>query len=173
MKLIFAKKSRVGSVLIAFAFSVGSLCAEKILYLGDSLSMGSFGRTMDSEMRAAGHEVYTYVTGGATPYYWLGIYDVQKTTIGQWEKTPEKETRKKTATVPKIEDLLRKHVPDIVVVQTGVNLYAQLRSKQRSKKGEYPRSDDARAKYGRDDQGIGSKVFLDHATGFACVPLPA
>ena len=134
MKLILAKTSRVGSVLIACALSVGSLCAEKILYLGDSLSMGSFGRTMDSQMRAAGHEVFTYVTGGATPYYWLSIYDVQKTTIGQWEKTPERETRKKTATVPKLEDLLQKHWPDIVVVQTGVNLYAQLRSKQRTKK---------------------------------------
>ena len=134
MKLIFAKKTFLGSAVIAFVLSAGSLCAEKILYLGDSLSMGSFGRTMDSQMRAAGNEVYTYVTGGATPYYWLGIYDVQKTTIGQWEKTPETEIRKKTATVPKIEDLLQKHWPDIVVVQTGVNLYAQLRSKQRSKK---------------------------------------
>ncbi len=134
MNLSFAKMCRVSSALVVFVLSTGSLCAEKILYLGDSLSMGSFGRTMDAQMREAGHEVFTYVTGGATPYYWLSIYGVQKTTIGHWEKTPERESRRKSATVPKVEKLLKKHWPEVVVVQTGVNLYAQLRSKQRSKK---------------------------------------
>ncbi len=46
-----------------------------ILYLGDSMSMGAFGKVFDMKLREAGFEVYTYVAGGATPYYWLSRYE--------------------------------------------------------------------------------------------------
>ena len=108
---------------------------KRILYLGDSMSMGAFGKTMDQEMRDAGHEVFTFVAGGATPYYWLSRYSTIKGPIGYWEKTPSDEKRQGTTRgVPKIEKLLEKFDPDVVVVQTGTNLYATLRSKRRSKK---------------------------------------
>ena len=34
--------------------------AKRILYLGDSMSMGAFGRTFDNRLREAGFSVYTY-----------------------------------------------------------------------------------------------------------------
>lgn len=103
-----------------------------ILFLGDSMSMGAFGSTLDSKLRDAGFEVHTYVAGGATPYYWLGQYQTIASDIGFWQKTPKQERRlKKIQAVPKVEDLLNDCDPDIVVVQTGTNLYSSLRSKRR------------------------------------------
>ena len=106
----------------------------KVLYLGDSMSMGAFGTTFDEEMRESGCKVFTHVAGGATPYYWLSRYSPISSSIGYWEKTPDSETRKRyIRAVPKVEKLVEQHRPDIVVVQTGTNLYATLRSKRRTK----------------------------------------
>ncbi len=109
---------------------------KRVLFLGDSMSMGAFGRTFDSMLRAAGFEVYTCVAGGATPYYWLSRYAPISSNIGYWKKTPSGENRWKTVkAVPKVEVLIELYDPDLVVVQTGTNLYATLRSKRRSKAG--------------------------------------
>ena len=107
--------------------------SHRILYLGDSMSMGAFGRTFDSSLREKELEVYTHVAGGASPYYWLRRYEPISCSIGYWEKTPSSERRVGyVRAVPKVEDLIDSYTPDIVVVQTGVNLYATLRSKRRT-----------------------------------------
>ncbi|MGK0187585.1 MAG: hypothetical protein ACI9R3_003373 [Verrucomicrobiales bacterium] len=110
-----------------------SLKPRKVLFLGDSMSMGAFGTTLDQSMRDAGLEVYTFVTGGATPYYWLSDYQPISSTIGHWMRTPQAEKRRSMIkTVPKVETLIETYDPDIVIVQTGTNMYASLRSKRRS-----------------------------------------
>ena len=106
----------------------------RVLFLGDSLSIGEFGRTFDRKLRDAGFEVYTSVAGGGTPYYWLSEYPPVSIDIAYWERTPASERRLPgISPVPKLEPLLAKWKPDVVVVQTGTNLYAPLRSKKRSK----------------------------------------
>ena len=118
-------------------FLVGGLASAqktKILYLGDSLSMGAFGQTLDAGLRSQGAEVYTVIAGGASPYYWLKSYQALPCTIGFWEKSPTSERRVPyVRTVPKLEDLIETHRPHFVVVQTGINLYATLRSQRRPK----------------------------------------
>jgi|694.fasta_scaffold130357_2 hypothetical protein len=116
-----------------------SLCpaasGRRILFLGDSLSLGSFGKTIDAELRAAGHSVTTVVTGGATPYYWLKEFKTVSSDIGFWMKTPQSERRVQVCkAVPKLEDLIATHKPEVVMVQTGTNLYANLRSKRQTPK---------------------------------------
>lgn len=107
---------------------------ERVLFLGDSMSMGAFGSVLDLEMRKEGLEVYTQVAGGASPYYWLSEYESLPCSIGYWAKTPERELRLGyVRAVPKIDQMLALYEPDVVVVQTGVNLYATLRSKRRPK----------------------------------------
>lgn len=106
----------------------------RILYLGDSLSIGAFGQTFDNSLRSAGFEVHTVVAGGASPYYWLKDYEALPCTIGFWEKSPTSERRVGyVRAVPKLEDLIADRKPNVVVVQTGINLYATLRSKRRAK----------------------------------------
>ena len=108
--------------------------ATRVLFLGDSLSVGEFGGTFDRQLRQAGFEVYTSVAGGGTPYYWLEEYPPISIDITYWERTPTSQRRLPgISPVPKIEGLLAKWKPDIVIVQTGTNLYAPLRSKKRTK----------------------------------------
>ncbi|MDF1849491.1 MAG: hypothetical protein P1U85_01565 [Verrucomicrobiales bacterium] len=114
--------------------TVGYSKSSRVLYLGDSLSIGAFGKTFDQSLRSSGFEVHTVVAGGASPYYWLKNYQSLPCTIGFWEKSPSIERRVGyVRAVPKIEDLLETHQPQVVVVQTGINLYATLRSKRRAK----------------------------------------
>jgi hypothetical protein len=107
---------------------------SRVLYLGDSMSIGAFGQTFDSSLRSSGFQVHTVVAGGATPYYWLKSYQPLPCTIGYWEKSGDGERRLGyVRAVPKIEDLMLATKPNVVVVQTGINLYATLRSKRRPK----------------------------------------
>ncbi|MEX2579711.1 MAG: hypothetical protein WD342_11690 [Verrucomicrobiales bacterium] len=123
------------AVLLTLSLSnLGAADRARVLYLGDSLSMGAFGRTFDQSLRSSGFAVHTVVAGGASPYYWLKNYQSLPCTIGFWEKTPHSERRVGyVPAVPKLEDLVESHEPDVVVVQTGINLYATLRSKRRPK----------------------------------------
>lgn len=105
----------------------------RVLYLGDSLSYGAFGKQIERGLKTFGLDVYLSVTGGGSPYYWLSSHPSVSSTIGYWEKTPRHEIRKKyIKRVPKIDELIKKYKPQIVVIQAGTNLYASLRSKRRS-----------------------------------------
>ena len=105
----------------------------KVLFLGDSLSFGAFGMTMDKQMRQAGYEVYTMVTGGATPRYWLSDFETVSADAGHWVKQEGYERRLRRArSVPKVEPLLKKFHADATIVQAGTNLYASLRDKRKS-----------------------------------------
>ncbi len=105
----------------------------KVIYLGDSLSFGAFGSTLDKQLRASGCEVFTMVSGGATPYYWLSDFASVSGDAGHWVKQDGYERRlRRTRAVPKIEPLLRTFHPDAAVIQTGTNLYAALRDKRKT-----------------------------------------
>ncbi len=107
---------------------------SRILHLGDSLSIGAFGKTLNHSMRSSGFLAHTVVAGGASPYCWRKNYQVHPCTIGFWEKSPSAERLLGyVMAVPKLEDLIAGHKPNVVVVQTGINLYATLRSKRRTK----------------------------------------
>lgn len=120
--------------LPVFCQSAAAQSNAKVLFLGDSFSIGAFGRTFDTRMRETGLDVFTVVAGGASPYYWLDAYQSLPCAIGYWEKNPREEKRLGyIKEVPKIENLVAHIRPDVVVVQTGVNLYATLRSKRNPK----------------------------------------
>ena len=106
----------------------------RVLYLGDSFSKGAFGRNLDAQLRAAGMEVYTSVTGGASAYDWLPEFGVTSTNIGYWEKTPKQEFRVTyLEKVPKIDEMMERWKPEMVVIQGGTNMYSVLTSKSRPK----------------------------------------
>lgn len=121
-------------IILFSSFAILPLQAGvKVLYLGDSLSFGAFGSTLDKQLRSSGCEVYTMVTGGATPYYWLSDFAPVSGDAGHWVKQDGYERRlRRTRTVPKIEPLLKKFPADAAVVQTGTNLYAALRDKKKT-----------------------------------------
>ena len=83
MKPISSLKCLILIAVITLGISSkGAFAADKVLYLGDSLSMGAFGTTIDENLRSAGFDVHTVVAGGASPYYWLKAYQPLPCTIG-------------------------------------------------------------------------------------------
>ena len=132
----------------------------RVLFLGDSFSMGAFGKAFDQSLRNAGFEVYTSIAGGGTPYYWLKAYPSVSINIGYWERTPNTQRRLSSmGAVPKVETLMAKWNPDIVVVQTGTNLYSTLRSKKRSKEANVREVESLIGKMGRSVTRAGGRCY--------------
>lgn len=99
----------------------------RVLYLGDSHSLGGFGANLDRLLREEGLDVSTYVAGAGSPYFWLEKAFPIAASLGAWEKTAHKERREELSlAVPKVEGLLRSCRPQVVVVQAGTQLYAPL-----------------------------------------------
>jgi hypothetical protein len=68
----FIAISAVGIFSDADVYAVSK--SSRILYLGDSSSIGAFGKTLGHSMRSLSFQVHTVVAGGASSYYWLKIY---------------------------------------------------------------------------------------------------
>jgi hypothetical protein len=99
---------------------------DKILYVGDSLSVGTFGELLtDYFVRTYSRSnVAFYASCGSSPENWLSDEPVYETKCGYRESVPGKPLifgdpmRHRT---PKIEGLLRQFQPTIVFVQQGTN----------------------------------------------------
>lgn len=122
----------------------------KILILGDSMSLAGFGERLDSRLRKMPGvaSVNTYMACGANPLSWLKKkpYATTKTRCGYWSiegssvgKAPEvikdvygmrKGHRPSSRRVPKLEDLIAKYRPDILVFQSGNNLFGCFKNKR-------------------------------------------
>jgi len=114
-----------------------------VLILGDSLALCGFGKRLDERFRSDPqvNATYTYMACGTNPLSWLKQkpYTSIKAPCGFWSiesagagKPPrelqdtygmERKNPPKPHLVPKLEDLLEKVQPDILVVQTGSNLF--------------------------------------------------
>jgi hypothetical protein len=99
-----------------------------VLLIGDSLSVGKFGETVQAHL-ALKRRVAAYASCGSSPEHWLASEPAFMTKCGYRERTatsdiysdfvngrPPRPTR-----TPKLADLVRKHKPTIVVVQLGTN----------------------------------------------------
>lgn len=99
---------------------------ERVLYIGDSLSVGTFGELIsDYLVKNYGRpNVAFYASCGSSPENWLSGEPVFETKCGYRQMTPSQPLiygdpmRHRT---PKIEALLREHKPTIVMVQQGTN----------------------------------------------------
>ena len=109
--------------------------------LGDSLGLGGFGRRLDQRLRESGYfkRVNTYMACGTVPLSWLQVdgYRNARTVCGFWSIEGEgkqiksvqdtygmnKGYRPTPRAVPKVEELLRQHKPQVMVVQLGTNLH--------------------------------------------------
>src|SRR6266480_1677966 len=124
-----------------------------VLILGDSLGLCGFGKRLDQKFRGDPRvkSVFTYCTCGTNPLSWLKEkpYAHVQTHCGYLsiESLPDshaiKELRDiygmtrghtpKSHPVPKLEDLLAKIQPDILVMQTGANLFGLFSGREKVK----------------------------------------
>lgn len=95
--------------------------AEKILHIGDSLSVSSakLGPALHNHLKSKGNTVASYALCGASVRTW--IQDSPKSSCGVWKKDYEgNESQTTRGTAPDLESLLSTK-PDHVVVQLGTN----------------------------------------------------
>src|SRR6266481_4997897 len=124
-----------------------------VLILGDSLGLCGFSKRLDQKFRADPRmkSVFTYCTCGTNPLSWLKEkpYAHVQTHCGYWsiESQPDSHaitelhdtygmTRghtPKSHPVPKLDDLLAKIQPDILVMQTGANLFGLFSGREKVK----------------------------------------
>ena len=124
-----------------------------VLILGDSLGLCGFSKRLDQKFRADPRvkSVFTYCTCGTNPLSWLKEkpFTHIQTQCGYWsiESKPDshgiKEQRDTygepsghrptSHTVPKLDDLLATIQPDILVMQTGSNLFGLFSGREKVK----------------------------------------
>jgi len=98
-------------------FTVGT----KVLIIGDSQTVGPYGKTLDEMVRATGATVSTHASWGASPAWFFNGNETYK----YWTRdaSGQQETRIKADT-PRLNDLLARERPDVVVVTMGGNMIA-------------------------------------------------
>lgn len=106
--------------------------ATKVLMIGDSLSAGPFGEAVQQHLaqRFGPQNVAAYASCGSSPENWLANEPEFYTKCGYRESTPDKPPvfrdfvdghPPRPTLTPKVESLVRRQQPTVVVVQLGTN----------------------------------------------------
>lgn len=94
----------------------------RVLEIGDSHSVGTFGKELDAKLRGTGAQVSTYASAGATASTFV---QGKSTNYGYWEKGADGQERSvnygKSAQTPRLENLIAKDKPQVILVNLGAN----------------------------------------------------
>jgi hypothetical protein len=124
-----------------------------VLIFGDSLGLCGFGKRLDEKFRADPRvkSVFTYCACGTNPLSWLKEkpYAHVQTHCGYWSIESQSDShsikelhdiygtpsghRPTSHPVPKLDDLLATIQPDILVMQTGANLFGLFSGREKVK----------------------------------------
>jgi lysophospholipase L1-like esterase len=108
----------------------------RILVIGDSLTVGGFGETLQELLvtRYGTENVFVYGSCGSAPQHWLTVEPPHVTKCGFRQRTPQRTLvldykngqRPPPVQTPKIDRLLWQHKPQVVIVQLGTNWFDDL-----------------------------------------------
>lgn len=141
--LVVASFWLVGCSLTGSSAFGGQLTTNaRVLVVGDSLTVGPFGTRMQQWLHAnlGAHRVFIYGGCGASPEHMLAATPTFFAPCGYRETTPQtarlevhRNGRKPAAVgMPKIENLIAKHRPEVVIVQMGTNHFDTLAKEGRA-----------------------------------------
>jgi len=107
------------------------LVPVKVMLIGDSLSVGPFGRALEEDLRAryGARELCVFASCGSSPEDWLPGRPVFVTNCGYRQTTPggsfsreyENGRRPPPVNTPKLAAILGYYQPQLVIVQLGTN----------------------------------------------------
>lgn len=144
LAVLLALFAMAGAPLPANAARADDPNKLKVLILGDSLALCGFGKRLDERFRSdpSVELTQTYMACGTNPLSWMKQkpYTTVKSACGFWSiepagdpNAPPREMRDTYGTkrnqapkphlVPKLEDLLASVQPDVLIIQTGSNLF--------------------------------------------------
>lgn len=145
MKKIDMKSALSFILLLLSFFTSKGVCAysrpdymtsQRVLMVGDSLSVGPFGREMQTYFtdQFGDKRFYMYASCGSSPEHWLASEPVFHSKCGSRVKTPrgfshsesEKGRPAEVFSTPKLENLLRESRPNVVIIQLGTNWFDRL-----------------------------------------------
>ncbi len=140
------RRFAAGVFLAGLGLGLGRLLGEVkaphpvVLIIGDSMALCGFGKTLDGRFRKSGHpKVFTYMACGTHPLSWMKLhpYTNVRTPCGFWTIESgvdgclkefvdtygmSRGHKPSPHPVPKLEELLEKIRPDLLIVQLGNNL---------------------------------------------------
>ncbi|MDQ6623381.1 MAG: hypothetical protein M3Y86_07850, partial [Verrucomicrobiota bacterium] len=104
----------------------------RVLMIGDSLSVGAFGEVVQQHLasRFGPQNVAAFAACGSSPENWLTDEPSFYTHCGYREATPDRAPvfrdfvnghKPRSTLTPKVEGLVRRYRPSVVVVQLGTN----------------------------------------------------
>jgi hypothetical protein len=101
-----------------------SAYANTVMFIGDSQSVGPFGKKLDSLLRENSHAVASYASCGSIGQWWTGSTRT-KTTCGYFRKNLKGEVKEVNSfPTPSLASLLDANKPDVVILQFGGNYRA-------------------------------------------------
>jgi hypothetical protein len=109
-----------GSAQAASPVNIGS--GTRVLEIGDSHTVGTFGQELDAKLRGTGAQVSTYASAGANPSDFVNGTGHK---YGYWEKQANGQEKKvgygTNAAPPNLESLIAREKPHVIVVNLGAN----------------------------------------------------
>ncbi len=95
---------------------------QKVLMIGDSHSVGAFGQQLDKQLRGAGAQVETYAASGSSANSWLNGGTTNSGWLAKHQNgTTEQPPWNQAHQIPKLQDLIAKNKPDVVIINLGAN----------------------------------------------------
>jgi len=96
----------------------------RVLMIGDSHTVGTYGREMDSLLRSTGASVESYGSSGSSPSWWMRGTPTSSGFVGRHaDGTVEQPADWRTSHVtPRLRDLIAQQHPDVLVVSLGGNM---------------------------------------------------
>ena len=130
--LVTKGTARPASRRVAEGPRTTSTGTTRVLMIGDSLSVGAFGESVQQHLakKFGPRNVAAYASCGSSPENWLPSEAAFYTKCGYREATPDRRPllrqwsngrRPRATLTPKVDALVRRHRPTIVVVQQGTN----------------------------------------------------
>jgi len=118
-----------------------------VLMVGDSLTVGDFGAALQAYLlqRFGSSNVALYASCGSSPEHWIRSGPKFITKCGYREQTPQgaelydfqNGRRPRHVLTPKLEDLVEKYHPKLVIVQLGTNWMDGFVANSRSEESHY------------------------------------
>jgi hypothetical protein len=141
----------------------------KVLMIGDSLSVGKFGEIFRNHLVSVYGEsnVAVYAACGSSPEHWLRSEPTFFTKCGYREQTPRQNRlldfvhghRPASVATPKLEDLIAKYRPNVLIVQLGTNWMDRLVSANPARQAEIASFLDKFLVAARGQSGAGRRII--------------